>query len=137
MDKIKKNCCTEIWPSQNFIAKNMRLFRHLKDMNQADAAEALNMSRSYYCNLENGVKEPDFIVICKIADHYGVNLNYFIGFDISEHFISMITDVNSESRMMEFVGKYLSLSSVSRQRINEHINTIMAQEETFNGFREV
>ena len=120
-----------MYQAQKHIAKNIRLLRHLNDMSQADTADMFNMSRTFYSNLESGMKMPDFTTVCMIADYYGISLDYFIGFDISEHFMSMITDGNHESKTMIFAEKYLQLSYGARQQIRARMNEI---EGSYNHF---
>ena len=123
-----------MYQAQKHIAKNIRLLRHLNDMSQADTADMFNMSRTFYSNLESGMKMPDFTTVCMIADYYGISLDYFIGFDISEHFMSMITDGNHESKTMIFAEKYLQLSSGARQQIRARMNRINEIEGSYNHF---
>lgn len=46
---------------------------------QAEVAEKLNISRTAYAGYESGRNEPDLKTLIKIADLYGVSLDYIAG----------------------------------------------------------
>lgn len=43
---------------------------------QEELAKLLNLSQKTYSNYENGNSEPNIETLCKIADFYGVSLDY-------------------------------------------------------------
>ena len=46
---------------------------------QKELAAELNLSVSTISNYENGVHYPDYVTLCKIADHFGVTTDYLLG----------------------------------------------------------
>lgn len=66
-DQIKQN-----------IAKNIASLRKEKEMTQADLAVALNYSDKSISKWERGEGLPDVLVLCKIADLFGVAINDLI-----------------------------------------------------------
>ena len=56
--------------------KELRMQKHLR---QEDAADALGLSISSYCRYEYGKREPTASVLVRIADFYGVSLDYLMG----------------------------------------------------------
>ena len=56
--------------------KELRKEKHLK---QAETAELLGISINSYCRYERGEREPDASVLWRMADLYGVSVDYLIG----------------------------------------------------------
>lgn len=64
--------------------------REDRDLNQADVAKVLQTSQSYYAQYENGKRELSFSRAIKLAQFYGVSLDYLAGLidepvKLSEH----------------------------------------------------
>lgn len=59
--------------------KELRRNRKLK---QIDIAEILNCSQGVYSRYENEEREPPFDIIKKLADFYGVTVDYLLGRDV-------------------------------------------------------
>jgi len=55
------------------------LLRKEKDLNQDEAAEIVGISLSSYRRYENGTREPGAAVLRKLADLYGVSIDYLVG----------------------------------------------------------
>lgn len=64
----------------------MRLkeLRQNKKLRQRDVAEFLNCSTPVYCRYETGEREPPFDIIKKLADYYGVTVDYLMGADTEQ-----------------------------------------------------
>ena len=134
MSGMKRRQHKNAYQVQEYISKNVRLLRLLNGMSQVEAAEAFNMSRPCYCSLEGGMKMPDFTTVCMVADYYGINLDYLISFDISEHFMSMLTSGTHESKTIQFADRYLMLSHGARQLICRRMEDMISNEEIYNHF---
>ena len=61
--------------------KELRIQRNLL---QKDVAEILNCSTPVYCRYEKGEREPPFVSIQKLAEFYGVTVDYLMGADTVE-----------------------------------------------------
>ena len=46
---------------------------------QTEVAKELNLSISAYCRYEYGQREPTLSVLIRMADYYGVTLDYLAG----------------------------------------------------------
>lgn len=53
--------------------------RKQKKLTQDEVAKFLNMSQSAYQHYENNRAEPNIDTLCKLADFYGVSLDYLVG----------------------------------------------------------
>ena len=61
------------------LAERMRELRKEKNLRQEDAAAELEISMSAYCRYELGSREPTASVLWRMADFYGVSLDYLVG----------------------------------------------------------
>ncbi len=50
--------------------------RKQKKITQSELAKILEIKQQYYSRYENNQAEPDIETLCKIADYYGVSLDY-------------------------------------------------------------
>ena len=58
--------------------------RKQNNKTQQEIAEFLNMTQVTYGRYELGVHEPTLETLCKLADYYGVTVDYLIGRDANE-----------------------------------------------------
>ncbi len=61
------------------IGKNLKYLRQDKNLAQNDVAKLLNMSQSNYSRCELGKRSIDIADLCKLADFYGVSLDFIVG----------------------------------------------------------
>ena len=63
--------------------------KHLRKMNnftQEEIAKRLGMARTTYSGYESGARDPDPETLKKIADYYGVSVDYLLGRDDSRQY---------------------------------------------------
>ena len=60
-------------------ATRLRHLREEKNLRQADVAIDLNVTRQTISKYERSEREPDFYMLCKIADYYKVSIDYLLG----------------------------------------------------------
>ena len=58
--------------------------RKQNNKTQQEIAEFLNMTQVTYGRYELGVHEPTLETLCKLANYYGVTVDYLIGRDANE-----------------------------------------------------
>lgn len=58
---------------------NLKNLRKEKGESQLTVAEAIGLTRSAYCNYENGLREPDFVTLQKLSEYFGVSIDYILG----------------------------------------------------------
>lgn len=61
------------------LSKRLKLLRLDKKMTQETLADELNISRSSYSKYETGIIVPDLNTTIKLANFYGVSLDYICG----------------------------------------------------------
>ena len=59
--------------------KNLKAIREDRDIKQKEIAKYLNVSQNTYSQYENGVISLTAEVLIKIADFYGVSVDYLLG----------------------------------------------------------
>ncbi len=59
--------------------KLLRKLRESKKLTQADVASALKIERSTYTKYESGKSKPFSEMLIKIADYFGVSVDYLLG----------------------------------------------------------
>lgn len=59
--------------------ERIRILRKENKMNQEEAARLLDLSISSYCRYERGEREPDAPVLWRMADLFGVSIDYLVG----------------------------------------------------------
>lgn len=60
--------------------------------NQNEVANNINITQNTYSNYENNKTEPDIETLCKLADYYGVSLDY-----LCEHTTNNVLDLSNYS----------------------------------------
>lgn len=58
--------------------KNLRAVREDRDIKQKDIAKILNVSQNTYSQYETGVISLTAEVLIKLADYYGVSVDYLL-----------------------------------------------------------
>jgi transcriptional regulator with XRE-family HTH domain len=59
--------------------ERIRNMREDSDLKQEDIAKLLNCTQACYSNYENGKREIPPLVLEKLADFYGVSVDYLLG----------------------------------------------------------
>jgi transcriptional regulator with XRE-family HTH domain len=57
----------------------LRELREDRDLKQEDIAKLLSCTQACYSNYENGKREIPPVVLEKLADFYGVSVDYLLG----------------------------------------------------------
>lgn len=56
----------------------LKELRAKKNLSQTQIAMRLHISRAAYSNYEAGIRFPDARTLCKLADIYGVSVDYLL-----------------------------------------------------------
>ena len=60
------------------VFKNLRAIREDNDLRQSDIAKMLNVSQNTYSQYETGVIALTAELLIKLADYYGVSVDYLL-----------------------------------------------------------
>lgn len=58
---------------------NLKQLRISEGKTQVEIAKAINITQYTYSNYETGYTEPNIETLIKLADYYGVSLDYLVG----------------------------------------------------------
>ncbi|MDE7406441.1 MAG: helix-turn-helix domain-containing protein [Clostridiales bacterium] len=88
----------------------LKELRREKKLKQVDVATVIGMSMQALSNYENGLREPDFTTLNKLAEYFGVSVDYLLGRTDARHTTnSGIYDIPSLSpigrRRVPMLGK--------------------------------
>ena len=73
------------------IQERLHLLRNEAHKTQQDIADALNISRVAYSYYESGIRTPSLDTLSRLADYYGVSLDYIYGHSDQKDFIPVST----------------------------------------------
>ena len=90
----------------------MKLIKLRKDkqLTQEQVANYLNMSQSTYQHYENQRAEPSIETLCKLADLYGVSLDYLVG----RQFVNEVGYLTEEQKNVVFAIKKLNDANLNK-----------------------
>lgn len=61
------------------LGDRLRRLREQRDLNQKDVAEALNITATTLSRYEAGIRSPDSEALVRLAEFYGVSIDYLLG----------------------------------------------------------
>lgn len=64
---------------QNLFAERLRMLRKEKGLKQEDIAKVIGCTQRKISYLEQGVTEPDLQSLFKLADFFGVSIDFLCG----------------------------------------------------------
>ena len=117
---------------------NMKKIRESLQLTQVKVANDLKLSRQVYNFYENGKRNPDMQTLIKIADYYGVSIDYLLGRtnvikpeNIDEDdLLSKINTADSETKAS--VEQFLNYLLYEKERKNKEKNDNSTKKNTDN-----
>lgn len=117
---------------------NMKKIRESLQLTQVKVANDLKLSRQVYNFYENEKRNPDMQTLIKIADYYGVSIDYLLGRtnvikpeNIDEDdLLSKINTADSETKAS--VEQFLNYLLYEKERKNKEKNDNNAKKNTDN-----
>ncbi|MDE6730441.1 MAG: helix-turn-helix domain-containing protein [Oscillospiraceae bacterium] len=96
----------------------MSELRKKRGLTQKQVAAALGIGESSYCSYENASREPNYQMLIRIADFFGVSLDYLLNHKING------TDVTISLEDLEILEKYDAMSDSARNLVNLLMNLV-------------
>ena len=104
----------------------LKQLRTENDVSQSDISKLLDVTRQAYSRYEREERELGYGMLCKLADYYGVTVDYLIGHDsnavmnrpdsaIAENFIREFGELFSDDTFQSYARLYKLMDA--RQRI--------------------
>lgn len=63
------------------VGKRIKALRKAANITQEELAKQLFLSRSCIANYEVSKRNPDIVIVQRVADHFNVTLNYLMGLE--------------------------------------------------------
>lgn len=106
------------------LKNNIKFARKKAGKQQKDCADAIGVTLRAWQGYEQGIREPKYEILCKIADLFGVTTDYLLGRETSEP--EPIDDLASQFNMTALEKKildgYLSLPKHMRTDLMEFLH---------------
>ncbi|RZJ90392.1 MAG: XRE family transcriptional regulator [Chryseobacterium sp.] len=125
--------------SKKSIGERLKTLRMEKKLSQAEASEALGLSRSHYSQVELGKQFPSYTVLSKVAEFYGKDYQWILHGQISQvssvhegndvkidHLQNVLLSGSSSRNKAEFSGNEVALVKsedflmYQKHRVDEH-----------------
>ncbi len=103
---------------------NIKFMREKRGMTQKACADTLGITLRAWQTYEQGISEPKNELLCKIADMFGVSLDYLLGREMFIDPLSQLTEEELEQRLIE---SYLKLPKSYRQLFLQGLREAVAQ----------
>ncbi len=98
--------------------KNLKFLREQSKKSQKQVADALGLNTVTYNNWEKQKAEPNIENIKKLADYFGVSIDYLVGRDFKND-IGFVT-----SNQHKTIMSYLSLSEKAQEKVSGYIDSL-------------
>lgn len=105
--------------------KEMRISKGLL---QRDIAEVLSCSTPVYCRYEKGEREPPFDIINRLADFYGVTVDYLMGRDDTPPVQPKTEESPAAKAEDKFLEIYRQLNEENRRQVVQYLEFLRQQQ---------
>ena len=107
---------------------NMKKIRESLQLTQVKVANDLKLSRQVYNFYENGKRNPDMQSLIKIADYYGVSIDYLLGRT------NVIKPENIDED--DLLSKINTADSETKASVEQFLNYLLYEKERKNKEKE-
>lgn len=107
---------------------NMKKIRESLQLTQVKVANDLKLSRQVYNFYENGKRNPDMQTLIKIADYYGVSIDYLLGRT------NVIKPENIDEN--DLLAKLNTADSETKASVEQFLNYLIYEKERKNKEKE-
>ena len=105
-----------------------------KGLTTDEVALEVGVSGGAYRNYERGERTPDFVKLVKLADFYGVSVDYLLGREEAPDPIEQLATLSSmEVTEQVLLEKYLELPKASRKIVINFMKSAIAEAEARKG----
>lgn len=100
----------------------LKKLREFEKLSQKEIAKRLNLPYTTYRNYEIGRNEPTIDTLCKLADFYGVSLDYLVGREFGNGLGFMSED------QINFVKTFLCLTEKNQMKTVIYAANLLAKQ---------
>ena len=104
--------------------------RKEKDVGQKEVATYLNVSIATISNYENNVHSPDYAMLCRLADYYGVTTDYLLGRTVYRNDPKVLNRrISDEYTVTDVIDMALALDSSEVHHLMEYAKFIQTRRQ--------
>lgn len=105
---------------------NIRKLRKSRDLTMKQFGKMMGVSESAISLYENNKAQPDINMMCKMADYFGVSIDFLLGYKTEE------TKEETKEKTMDdkLVYDILSLTSEEKMLVQGYVSGIKARRES-------
>lgn len=93
----------------------LKELRKESDLKQSEVAEALDIGRTTYSNYEQGLRSPRKDKLIKIANYFGVSVDYLLGLTDEKQTANKIAEeIADNPELMEFYKSFKENNELKR-----------------------
>lgn len=111
--------------SENILGRRLACLRKARNIRQIDVAKYLNVSRQAISKYELGMREPDLATLLKLAEFYGVSMDYLLGLK-NEDQISALDEVT----VQRFLSSLEVAENIMARNAKIHTESIKEDDDT-------
>lgn len=105
---------------------NLKQIRESKGLTKRELCEKTGISERAYLTYEYGEREPKISVIEKLADFYGVTVDYLLGRDtVLNPFVEILSRISENSKTMDVIEMYGQLPENVQQAIIDFMSSLL------------
>ncbi len=103
---------------------NIKNVRERKSLTQKECADALGITLRAWQTYEQGVSEPKQELLCKIADMFGVSIDYLLGRETREQdgIDELASEFNMSALEQKILTNYLALPENMRSDLMDFLD---------------
>lgn len=94
---------------------NIKNVREQKNMTQKECADVFGVTLRAWQTYEQGVSEPKYEMLCRIADYYGVTTDYLLGREPAVNPLAGLNINVKEINSDKFIETYEKLPETAKQ----------------------
>ena len=128
------SCCINIYYLGDVFQMNNRFkeVRKRMKLTQKAIADILNITNATYSRYEAGIMQPDPPTMCKIAEIFGVSIDYLLYRTDIPDLIREYPEQVTSQQGIEYIRMYRSLDNRGKKAVNDTLE----REYTFIQFQE-
>lgn len=113
---------------------NIKYVRELKNLTQKQCADKFNITLRAWQTYEQGVSEPKYELLCKIADFFDVSIDYLLGREAGEPapIDELASQFNMTALEKKILDEYLALPKNMRTDLMEFLRKAVKEVQEEN-----
>lgn len=98
--------------------KNLKKLRVEKGISQQQLAEIIGVTQQSIYKYETQNVEPDFVILCALADYFSTSVDYLIGHSEVNHKIEKVSPFDLNEDEAELITAYRNLTNAEKESLH-------------------